>query len=142
MSHDYFKRYVDLYRLRYGHHRAEGRHAGAEGGVVGAGGAIYVRPRSQDAWREFRPVYDGHPILSSTGSPEDAAPTTGLNAGSPAEIVEQVLAQRDLFGDHQRQLFAVDMTGIPEQAVHERLDLIGAEVLLPLRRELASKTAA
>ncbi|MDX6644621.1 MAG: hypothetical protein QOK40_348 [Miltoncostaeaceae bacterium] len=142
MSHDYFKRYVDFYRLRYEHHRAEGRHAGPEGGIVGAGGAIYIRPRSQDAWREFRPVYDGHPILSSTGSLEDAAATTGLNVGSPAEIVEQVSAQRHLFGDYQRQLFAVDMAGITEQTVHEQLDLIGAEVLPPLRREFASSAAA
>jgi putative FMN-dependent luciferase-like monooxygenase len=142
MSHDYFKQYVDFYRLRYEHYRAEGRHAGPEGGIVGAGGAIYIRPRSQDAWREFRPVYDGHPILRSSGSLEDAAATTGLNVGSPAEIVEQVLAQRDLFGDYQRQLFAVDMAGISEQTVHEQLDLIGAEVLPPLRLEFESKAAA
>jgi len=142
MSHDYFKQYVDFYRGRYEHYRADGRHAGPEGGIVGAGGAIYVRPRSQDAWREFRPAYDGHPILSSSGSLDDAVATTGLNVGSPTEIVEQVLAQRELFGDYQRQLFAVDLAGISEQTVHEELDLIGAEVLPALRRELGSKAAA
>jgi putative FMN-dependent luciferase-like monooxygenase len=142
MSHDYFKQYVDFYRERYAHYRAEGRHAGAEGGIVGAGGAIYVRPRSQDAWREFLPAYDNHPILSSSGSLEDAVATTGLNVGSPAEIVEQVLAQRNLFGDYQRQLFAVDMAGISEQTVHEELDLIGAEVVPALRHEFKSNVAA
>jgi hypothetical protein len=138
MSHAYFKQFVDFYRGRYEQHRAEGRHAGREGGIVGAGGAIYVRPRSQDAWQEFRPAYDSHPILSSSGSLEDAVATTGLNVGSPTEIVEQVLAQRDLFGEYQRQLFAVDMAGIAEQTVHEELELIGAEVVPALRRELAS----
>jgi putative FMN-dependent luciferase-like monooxygenase len=142
MSHRYFTRYVDLYRDRYEHHRAAGRHSGPEGGIVGAGGAIYVRPRSQDAWREFRPVYENHPILSSSGSLEVAVATTGLNVGSPAEIVEQVLAQRDWFGDYQRQMFAIDMAGISEQTVHEQLDLIGSDVLPALRHEFESKVAA
>jgi putative FMN-dependent luciferase-like monooxygenase len=142
MSHDYFKRYVDFYRQRYEQHRSAGRHSAREGGIVGAGGAIYVRPRSQDAWREFRPAYYGHPILSSSGSLEDAVATTGLNVGSPAEIVEQVLAQRESFGDYQRQLFAIDMAGISEQTVHEQLDLIGTDVIPVLRRELDSRGAA
>jgi putative FMN-dependent luciferase-like monooxygenase len=141
MTHDYFKQYVDFYRGRFEHYRAEGRHDGRDGGIVGAGGAIYVRPRSQDAWREFQPAYDSHPILSSSGSLEDAVATTGLNVGSPAEIVEQVLAQREYFGDYQRHLFAVDMAGISEQTVYEQLDLIGAEVLPALRRELDAKAA-
>jgi putative FMN-dependent luciferase-like monooxygenase len=140
MSHAYFKEYVDFYRARFAHHRAEGRHSGPDGGIVGAGGAIYVRPRSQDAWREFRPTFEGHPILGSSGSLEDAVASTGLSVGSPAEVVEQVLAQRDFFGDFQRQLFAVDMAGIPERVVHEQLDLIGAEVLPVLRKELAADT--
>jgi putative FMN-dependent luciferase-like monooxygenase len=142
MSHDYFKRYVDYYRDRYEHHRTAGRHSGPEGGIVGAGGAIYVRPRSQDAWREFRPVYENHPILSSSGGLDDAVGRTGLNVGSPAEIVEQVLAQRDLFGGYQRQMFAIDMAGISEKTVHEQLDLIGTDVLPALRGEFASKVAA
>jgi putative FMN-dependent luciferase-like monooxygenase len=142
MTHDYFKEYVDFYRDRYETHRAAGRHDGPEGGIVGAGGAIFVRPRSQDAWREFRPFFEGHPILGSSGSLEDAVATTGLNVGSPAEIVEQVLAQRELFGDYQRQLFGIDMAGISEETVHEQLELIGAEVLPALRRELAPTASA
>ncbi|MCU1678337.1 MAG: class flavin-dependent oxidoreductase, partial [Frankiales bacterium] len=143
MTHAYFERYVDFYRQRYAHYREladhpyRGPEGGPDGGVVGAGGAIYVRPRSQDAWREFRPRYDAHPILSSSGSLEQAVETTGLNVGSPDEVVEQILRQRDHFGDFQRQLFAVDFAGLPEHVVHEQLDLIGTEVLPALRRELA-----
>jgi putative FMN-dependent luciferase-like monooxygenase len=142
MSHAYFKEYVDFYRQRYEHHRAEGRHHGPPGGIVGAGGAIYVRPRSQDAWTEFRPVYESHPILSSSGSLDAAVAETGLNVGSPAEVVEQILAQRQYFGAYQRQLFGVDMAGVPEATVHEQLDLIGAEVLPVLRREVDGATVA
>ena len=140
MSHAYFKQYVDFYRARFAHHREEGRHSGPDRGVVGAGGAIYVRPRSQDAWREFRPTFEGHPIMGSSGTLEDAVANTGLNVGSPAEIVEQVLAQREFFGDYQRQLFVVDMAGIPERVVHEQLDLIGSDVLPVLRKELSTET--
>jgi putative FMN-dependent luciferase-like monooxygenase len=142
MTHDYFKQYVDFYRDRYDSYRAEGRHDGPQGGIVGAGGAIYVRPNSQDAWREFRPFFDGHPILGSSGSLESAVSNTGLNVGSPDEVVEQVLAQREQFGDYQRQLFAIDMAGIAEQVVHQQLELIGADVLPVLRRELAATAAA
>ena len=53
-----------------------------------------------------------------------------------------MLAQRDLFGDYQRQMFAIDMAGISEQTVHEQLDLIGADVLPALRREYESRVAA
>jgi ABC-type uncharacterized transport system ATPase subunit len=60
------------------------------------------------------------------------------NVGSPAEIVEQVLAQRELFGEYQRQLFAVELGGLPERTVHEQLDFIGSDVLPVLRRELAA----
>jgi putative FMN-dependent luciferase-like monooxygenase len=142
MTHEYFQQYVEYYRALFARFREEGRHAGPQGGIVGAGGAIYVRPRSQDAWREFRPRYQSHPILSSSGSLEQAVATTGLNVGSPAEVVEQVLAQREYFGDIQRQLFAVDFGGLPEDVVHEQLDLIGAEVLPVLRRELATADEA
>jgi putative FMN-dependent luciferase-like monooxygenase len=138
MTHAYFSQYVEYYRALFHRFRDEGRHSGPDGGIVGAGGAIYVRPRSQDAWREFRPLYDGHPILSSGGSLEESVAQTGLNVGSPAEIVEQVLAQREHFGDLQRQLFAVDLAGLPEHTVHEQLDLIGSEVLPALRKELAT----
>src|SRR3954447_13087602 len=137
MTHGYFQRYVEFYRARFAHH-----HGGPGDGIVGAGGAIYVKPRSQDAYRAFRPRYDGHPILGSSGTLEQAVATTGLNVGSPAEVVEQVLAQRAFFGDYQRQLFAVDFAGLPEAEVHEQLDLIGAEVLPVLRRELGAAPAA
>jgi putative FMN-dependent luciferase-like monooxygenase len=138
MTSKYFKRYVDFYRERYEVHRAEGRHSGDPGGIVGAGGIIHVQPRSQDAWKDFRPMYESHPVLRSSGAMEAAIAQTGLNVGSPAEVIEQVLAQHDLFGGYQRHLFGVDTAGLPETKVHEQLDLIGAEVLPVLRREIDS----
>jgi putative FMN-dependent luciferase-like monooxygenase len=138
MTLDYFRRYVDYYRELYEHHRQEGRHHGPQGGVVGAGGAIFVRPRSQDAWNEFRPYYAASPTYASSGTLEEAVATTGLNVGSPEEVVEQVLRHRDAFGEYQRHLFNLEAGGMPERIVHEQLDIIGAEVLPVLRRELGA----
>lgn len=135
MSHEYFRQYVEFYRERFAHYG----HGGPEDAIVGAGGAIYVRPNSQDAWKEMRPFYDVHPVLSSTGSLEKAVAETGLAVGSPAEVIEQVMRHREFFGPFRRQLFAVDFAGIPETSVHEMLDLIGAEVLPVLRSEMAAK---
>jgi putative FMN-dependent luciferase-like monooxygenase len=132
MSHEYFQEYVEFYRARYEHYG----HGKAEDAIVGAGGAIYVRPNSQDAWNEYRPYYDPHPVFSSSGPLEDAVAKTGLAVGSPAEVVEQVMRHRDFFGPFQRQLFVIDAAGVPEKTVHEMLDLIGAEVLPVLRREM------
>jgi putative FMN-dependent luciferase-like monooxygenase len=67
MTHGYFREYVDYYRALFARSHQEGRHHGPDGGIVGAGGAIYTRARSQDAWREFRPIYEGHPIHRSSG---------------------------------------------------------------------------
>jgi putative FMN-dependent luciferase-like monooxygenase len=136
MTHDYFKRYVDFYRERHELHRSAGRHNGPAGGIVGAGGLLHVRPRSQDAIEEFRPYYDAHPVISSSGTMESAIANTGLNVGSPAEVVEQILAQGEYFGDYQRHLFGVDGVGKSEAMTHEQLDLIGAEVLPALRKAL------
>lgn len=137
MSHEYFRQFVEYFRERYAHYG----HGKPEDAIVGAGGAIYVRPNSQDAWNEFRPHYDPHPVLSSTGSMEKAVAETGLAVGSPSEVIEQVMRHREYFGPFQRQLFAVDFAGIPEKTVHEMLDLIGGEVLPILRKEMSVSPA-
>ncbi|CAN5714309.1 LLM class flavin-dependent oxidoreductase [soil metagenome] len=137
MSLEYFQQFVEFYRERYVHYG----HGSAEDAPVGAGGAIYVRPNSQDAWNEFRPYYDPHPVLSSTGSMEKAVAETGLAVGSPAEVVEQVMRHREVFGAFKRQLFGIEFAGVPEKTVHEMLDLIGAEVLPVLRKEMVAVPA-
>ena len=55
--------------------------------------------------------------------------------GHPAEVVEKVLSFGDKFGAYQRQLFLLDGVGMPEKAVHEQIELLGAEVLPVLRHE-------
>jgi hypothetical protein len=42
---------------------------------------------------------------------------------------------RDHFGHYQRQMFNIDMAGLPLKTVLEQLDLLGEEVLPTLRKE-------
>lgn len=137
MDLEYFKQFVDYYRRRFEEHG----HGTADQAIVGAGGAIFVRPKSQAAFAEFAPYYYSNPVLSSTGRLEDSVATTGLNVGSPAEVIEQILKTRDYYGSYQRHLFGIDMAGVSEKIVHEQLDLIGADILPTLRQELGSVSA-
>lgn len=128
---------VEHYRERY---EAHGHGLGADA-VVGAAGAAFVRRSSQDAVAEFEPYFRASPLSRSAGLARANA-TTGLTVGSPAEVVEKVLHTADLFGRLRRQLFAIDLGGLPERIVHEQLDLLGAEVLPVLRRETSVSAGA
>jgi putative FMN-dependent luciferase-like monooxygenase len=136
MTTAYFARYVDFYRDRYEFYG----HGSRSDGIVGAAATLYVRPRSQDAYREYAPYYYSHPVLSSAGRLERAARETGATVGSPAEVVDKILSFREHFGDYRRQLFGVDQAGLPESTVHEMLDIIGAEVLPHLRAATRSSS--
>ena len=137
MPMTYFARYVEHYRQRFADHG----HGRAEDAVVGAAGGAFVRPRSQDAVREFRPYFETSP-QAGAGSLAEVSRQTGMTVGSPGEVVEKVLRTRELFGGYQRQLFGLDYGGIPEKSVHEMLDLFGSDVLPVLRRETSPGTPA
>lgn len=136
MSISYFARYVHYYRALY----AEHGHGRPQDAIVGAGGAFFVRSNSQDALREYQPYFDASPMHGA--APLDAInEQTGLTVGSPAQVIEKVLATREAFGSYQRQLFGLDYGGIPETTIHQMIDLVGEEVLPVLRKELAPHPA-
>jgi alkanesulfonate monooxygenase SsuD/methylene tetrahydromethanopterin reductase-like flavin-dependent oxidoreductase (luciferase family) len=134
---EHFLPLVHHYRERYEAHG----HGLAADAVVGAAGAAFVRRASQDAMREFEPYFLASP-LSRSGSLAQSSARTGLTVGSPAEAVEKVLLTAEVFGRCQRQLFAIDLAGLPERIVHEQLDLLGTDVLPALRRETSLATTA
>jgi putative FMN-dependent luciferase-like monooxygenase len=121
---------VQHYRQRYEAHG----HGPAAAAMVGAAGAAFVRRSSQDAVREFEPYFLASPLARS-GSLAHASATTGLTVGSPAQVVAKVQHTAAVFGCYQRQLFAIDLAGLPERVVHEQLELLGTDVLPALRRE-------
>ncbi|HEY5980646.1 MAG TPA: LLM class flavin-dependent oxidoreductase [Microlunatus sp.] len=134
----HFQRLINLYRRRYEHYG----HGRADQAIVGLGGQAFIRPKSQDAVREFRPYFDNAPVYGHGPSLEEFTEQTPLTVGSPQEVIEKTLTFREHFGDYQRQLFLIDHAGLPLKTVLEQLDLLGSEVVPVLRRELDAKRPA
>jgi putative FMN-dependent luciferase-like monooxygenase len=128
------KQMIDLYRRRFEHHG----HGKAHQAIVGVGGQVFMRKRSQDAVREFRPYFDNAPVYGHGPSLEDFSEATPLTVGSPQQVIERTLSFRQHFGDYQRQLFLMDHAGLPLKTVLEQLDILGEEVVPVLRKEFAS----
>ena len=127
---EHTQRMVELYRERWEHHG----HGPGSSAIVGLGGQVFMRRRSQDAVREFRPYFDDAPVYGGGPSLEDFSRRTPLTVGSPQEVIDRTLSFRDHVGDYQRQLFLVDHAGLPLATVLEQLDLLG-EILPTLRAE-------
>jgi putative FMN-dependent luciferase-like monooxygenase len=132
----HFKRLVDLYRRRYEHHG----HGPAAHAIVGLGGQAFVARRSQDAWAQYRPYFEGFAGFRGADL-EQIANGTPLSIGSPQEIIDKTLTFRENFGDYQRQLWALDILGLPHKVLMEQLELLGTEVVPVLRKEFDSRRA-
>ncbi len=129
---EHFGALADHYRRAWAAHGRNPQDA-----VLGAGGQLHIARRSQDAVAGFRP-YHSALIASRGGFPtpgglEREMAGTTLTVGSPQQVVEAVLSFRERYG-HQRQLFALDMPGMPYSEVAEQIELFGAEVLPHLRQ--------
>src|SRR5690554_2699385 len=131
---EHFQRLIDLYRRRYEYYG----HGSADQAIVGLGGQVFMRKRSQDAIREFRPYFDNAPVYGHGPSLEEFMAETPLTVGSPQQVIERTLKFREYFGDYQRQLFLMDHAGLPLKTVLEQLDLLGEEVVPVLRKEFDS----
>jgi putative FMN-dependent luciferase-like monooxygenase len=135
---EHTQRMVELYRQRYEHYG----HGRADQAIVGLGGQVFMRHRSQDAWNEFRPYFNEAPVYGGGPTLEEFTEHTPLTVGSPQEVIDRTLTFRDYVGDYQRQLFLVDHAGLPLKTVLEQLDMLGEEVVPVLREELDSKRPA
>jgi putative FMN-dependent luciferase-like monooxygenase len=134
---EHYIRLIRFYRERYAHYG----HGRPEDAIVGLGGQFFIRKRSQDAVRDFRPYFDNAPVYGHGPSLEDFTEQTPLTVGSPQELIDKTLTFREHFGDYQRQLFLVDHAGLPLTTVLEQLDLFGSDVLPVLRAETAKRQA-
>jgi len=124
---------VGLYRERFAHYG----HGAPDQAIVGLGGQVFVRPNSQDAVREFRPYFDHAPVYGGGPSLEEFSAQTPLTVGSPQQVIERYAGMREAVGDYQRQLFLVDHAGLPLRTVLEQIEILGAEIVPALRREMA-----
>ncbi|MFT8639652.1 CE1758 family FMN-dependent luciferase-like monooxygenase [Bifidobacterium sp.] len=132
---EHFRRLVRLYRQRFQHWG----HGTAEQAVVGVAAQTYIARNSQDAIREYRPYFNNSPVYKGGPPLETMIEETPLLVGSPQQIIDRVLEQREYYGDYARQLFLVDHGGLPSGTVLEQLDRLGEDVLPVLRKEFAAE---
>jgi putative FMN-dependent luciferase-like monooxygenase len=125
-------RLINHYRERFEHYG----HGPADTAVVGLGGQFYVREKSQDALREFRPYFDNSQVYGGGPALEEMIRQTPLSVGSRDQVIDQVLGFRKYAGDYQRQLFVLDGMGIPHDVVLRQIEELG-EVVQVLRKEFA-----
>jgi len=131
---EHTRRMVQLYRRRFEHYG----HGKADQAIVGLGGQVFMRPRSQDAVAEFRPYFDVAPVYGHGPTLEEFTEQTPLTVGSPQQVVERYASMREHVGDYQRQLFLMDHAGLPLKTVLEQIDLLGEQVVPVLRKEMAA----
>jgi putative FMN-dependent luciferase-like monooxygenase len=132
---EHTRKMVELYRSRYAHYG----HGSPEQAVVGLGGQVFMRPRSQDALRDFRPYFQNSYVYRGGPPLEDMVRDTPLTVGTPEQVIERTLSFRhNAAGDYQRQLFLLDGGGIPLETVLEQIEILGTEVVPVLRKEFAT----
>ena len=72
---------------------------------------------------------------------DDQASAAGaLVVGSPAQVVDKVMRQHELYG-HTRLLLDLGVGGVPQRELLAAIELLGTEVAPVLRRELAGTGA-
>ena len=124
---------VRLYRERYAHYG----HGAAEDAIVGAGGQIFMRANSQDAVSEYRDYFENSRIYRGAGPLEHVMENTSLTVGSPQQVIDKTLSFREHFGNYRRQLFTLEMGGVPLKTVLEQIDMLAEKVAPALRKEAA-----
>jgi alkanesulfonate monooxygenase SsuD/methylene tetrahydromethanopterin reductase-like flavin-dependent oxidoreductase (luciferase family) len=111
--------------------------------TVGAGSAgFFARPTSQQAFAEYRPVFEanlsfqrrlGLPIVFDTF--EDYVERSSALIGSPQQIIDKVHRYHDQFGHSVLHLHA-DAGGLSQRQHVEALELFQSDIAPVLRREI------
>jgi len=126
---------------------------GAEAGYdssrlkVGLAGHMHIEADSRAARETFYPHYAAYfashapkanylTDISREEFDRRAGPEGPLFVGSPQEIIDKIMWERELFG-HRRYIGQIDIGGLPFAAVAQTIELLGEKVLPALRREAA-----
>jgi probable LLM family oxidoreductase len=129
---------ADLYRYA-------GRQAGHSASALRMSLAahLYVGETSQDALGEFYPRYASY-FLTHTPSQyrtveitraefdRRASPVGAIFVGSPQQIIDKIMYQRELFG-HQRFLAQIDIGGLPFAKVASVIELLATKIAPAVR---------
>jgi alkanesulfonate monooxygenase SsuD/methylene tetrahydromethanopterin reductase-like flavin-dependent oxidoreductase (luciferase family) len=130
---------VDVYR-------EAGRAAGHDASKLEVSVAthLHVQRNSQDALDEFYPYYANYfrnhtpsqyraREITRSDYQQLASPQGALFVGSPQQIVDKLLYERELFG-HQRYMAQIDIGGQPYPKVAAMIELLAREVVPVIRR--------
>ncbi|MEK4566827.1 LLM class flavin-dependent oxidoreductase [Alkalihalobacillus sp. FSL R5-0424] len=132
-----FKRTVDAYRMA----ATEGGHDPAELPVSTAG-FFYAAETTQQAIDEYYPhINEGMKRTNGQGFPrfqfeQGADPHNVMNVGSPDQIIEKILYQREVFG-HQRYVAQMDFGGVPFEKLEKNIEIIATKILPAVRKYTA-----
>lgn len=151
-----FERHAELYRTTAaGHGFGE---AGLKIGVstpglvlrdgsAGSGRAAIGQPAASRAKDAFRPYWTdtmrrlsaerGFPMPSGVTYNMESAPGGALFVGNPEQVAEKIIRMHGHLR-HDRQIFQLDFSSVPQKLVLESIELLGSEVLPLVRQELGS----
>jgi putative FMN-dependent luciferase-like monooxygenase len=132
---DHFLPLVNFYRQRFEHYG----HGSQAQAIVGLGGQTFIAERSQDAFEQYRPYFEKSAVYDHSIPLETWAERSSLAVGSPQQIIDKTMHFQEVYGDYQRQLFNIDLAGLPVETVLRQLDLLGEHVLPVLRKEMAAR---
>ncbi|MFD5517346.1 LLM class flavin-dependent oxidoreductase [Streptomyces sp. NPDC127066] len=128
------------------HYRAVGEAAGHAPDTLRLGltSHFYVGKTSQDARRDLYPHYREYLRPKTPGGrgwlvgPDQfqavASPFGALMTGSPQEVIEKILTERELLGV-DRFMGQIDFGGMPHHMVNDSIELLATEVAPVIRKE-------
>lgn len=140
-----FQPFIDLYRQT-------GIESGYESGQlkVAISAHCHIHNDAQTARSEFYPYYkryfkhnlpqrDRGYEMTPANFDRLSSPHGCLFVGSPAEIIDKILYEHELFG-HQRFMAQLDIGGLPYASVARSIELLATKVLPAVQKELALET--
>lgn len=139
-----FERHAALYRQTAVEHGHEA--AGLKVGVSAPGLVLRDRPATTGRAKEaFQPYWmdtmrrisaeRGFPTPSGVTYNMEAAPGGALFVGNPEQVAEKIVRMHGHMR-HDRQIFQLDLSSVPQETVLEAIELLGTEVLPLVQREL------
>ncbi|MFJ4835765.1 LLM class flavin-dependent oxidoreductase [Streptomyces sp. NPDC088747] len=134
------------------HYRAAGRAAGHTPDALrlGVTSHFYVGKTSQAARKDLYPYYREYLrpktpggrgwLIDSDQFEAVAGPLGALMTGSPQEVIDKILTERELLGT-DRFMGQIDFGGMPHGMVNDSVELLATEVAPAIRKETATNIA-
>jgi len=82
-------------------------------------------------------VERGFPAPSGVTYNMETAPAGALFVGNPEQVAQKIVRMHGHM-QHDRQIFQLDLSSVPQRTVLEAIELLGTKVLPLVQRELGS----